>query len=163
MTMKKIFSIISLVLMLVCCNFALTSCSDDDDDITNDDNGIVGTWTDTTSTEEFAFGLTLNTDGTYSYYWKKNTGFKDPNGVYVSDKEGYFVKQKGTYTVSEDKDELILKEEYGYYPYAHKNPNPEWEADDHIWEADIELQENNQVLRLNARGWLIPLKLQKVK
>ena len=72
-------------------------------------------------------------------------------------------RQKGTYTVSEDKDELILKEEYGYYPYAHKNPNPEWEADDNIWEADIELQENNQVLRLNARGWLIPLKLQKVK
>ena len=30
--MKKIFSILSLVLMLTCCNFVFTSCGDDDDE-----------------------------------------------------------------------------------------------------------------------------------
>ena len=45
--MKKIFSILSLVLMLVCCNFALTSCGDDDEDETTEKNvnsKIIGTW-----------------------------------------------------------------------------------------------------------------------
>ena len=161
MTMKKIFSIISLVLMFTCCNFALTSCSNDDDDITNDDKSLVGTWKDTTSYPGHEYGFTFNTDGTYSYYWK-NIGLNDPNGIFVSDKEGYWAKHKGTYTVSED--ELILKQEYGYYPADHKNPNAEWEKDsDRIGEIDIEWLENDQVLRLTPHYGLMPLTLKKVK
>ena len=158
--MKKIFSILSLVLMLVCCNFALTSCSNDDDDITNDDKTLVGTWKDTTSNPGYEFGFTFNADGTYSYYWKNN-GMADPNNIIVKDKEGYYAKHKGTYTVSED--ELILKQEYGYYPADHRDTNAEWEVDAQIREADIEWPENNQVLRLNPHNWLHPLKLEKIK
>ena len=35
--MKKVFSIFSLALMLVCCNFVFTSCGDDDDDDDDDE------------------------------------------------------------------------------------------------------------------------------
>lgn len=160
MTMKKIFSILSLVLMFACCNFALTSCSDDDDDDTNDDKSLVGTWKDTTYMEGFEYGLTFNTDGTYSYYWKY-TGTTDPNNIIVKDKEGYLTKHKGTYTVSED--ELILKQEYGYYPAMNKTPNAEWEKDVRIGKIDIEWLENNQFLQLNPHDDMPPLKLRKTK
>ena len=45
--MKKYFSILSLVLMAMCCNVVFTSCGDDDDDekvVVEKRNDLVGTW-----------------------------------------------------------------------------------------------------------------------
>ena len=47
--MKKYFSILSLVLMAMCCNVVFTSCGDDDDDEVvvekqYFDKRIIGTW-----------------------------------------------------------------------------------------------------------------------
>lgn len=45
--MKKYFSILSLVLMAMCCNVVFTSCGDDDDDekvVEEKRNELVGTW-----------------------------------------------------------------------------------------------------------------------
>lgn len=72
--MKKIFSILSLVLMFACCNLALTSCGDDDEDEIPEDkvvNQLAGTW------EYYEPGypntvrsLTLNEDGTFTLFTK---------------------------------------------------------------------------------------------
>ena len=166
--MKKIFSILSLVLMFACCNFALTSCSSDDDDDDNDNDvdgvvikNLVGTWKDTTYMEGFEYGFTFNTDGTYSYYWKY-TGTTDPDNILVKDKEGYLTKHKGTYIVSEDKLELTLKQEYGCYPTMNKDPNAEWEKDVRTGTSTIEWIDNNVIL-LHSNNDMPNLKLQKVK
>ena len=165
--MKKIFSILSLVLMLVCCNFALTSCSsDDDDDNDNDVDGVViknlvGTWKDTTYVPGIEYGFTFNADGTYLYYSKFITPNTDDGTVL--DEEGCMLKHKGTYIVSEDKLELTLKQEYGCYPTRRKKPDAEWEKDVRIGKIDIEWLENNQVLQLNPHDDMPPLKLRKTK
>ena len=105
--MKKIFSILSLVLMFACCNLALTSCGDDDEDEIPEDkvvNKLAGTW------EYYEPGypntvhsLTLNEDGTFTSF-TKDIVF-DPNST-ETDKEGYLFKYKGKYTISNNK--LIL-------------------------------------------------------
>ena len=159
--MKKIFSILSLVLMLVCCNFTLTSCSNDDDDETTEDKVLVGTWKDTTYMEGFEYGFTFNTDGTYSYYCKY-TGTTDPDNILVKDKEGYLTKHKGTYIVSEDKLELTLKQEYGCYPTMRNNPDAEWEEDVRTGTSTIEWIDNNVIL-FHPNDDMPNLKLQKVK
>lgn len=149
--MKKIFSILSLVLMLACCNFALTSCSsDDDDEDTNDDkviNKLVGTWRENDTTEMFESRYTFNADGTYLYttkYIKPN-----PTLVIVTDKEGYITKHKGTYTVSKDK--LTLKQEFGCYPTNNNNPDAEWEKDNEFsYIVTFELLENDTVIRFHG-------------
>ena len=41
--MKKYLPVLSLVLMVMCCNVLFTSCGDDDDEVVN--NTIVGSWT----------------------------------------------------------------------------------------------------------------------
>ena len=164
--MKKIFSILSLVLMFACCNFALTSCSSDDDDNDNDVDGVViknlvGTWKDTTYVPGIEYGFTFNADGTYLYYSKFITPNTDDGTVL--DEEGCMLKHKGTYIVSEDKLELTLKQEYGCYPTRRKNPDAEWEKDVRIGKIDIEWLENNQVLQLNPHDDMPPLKLRKTK
>ena len=165
--MKKIFTILSLVLMFACCNFALTSCSsDDDDDNDNDVDGVViknlvGTWKDTTYVPGIEYGFTFNADGTYLYYSKFITPNTDDGTVL--DEEGCMLKHKGTYIVSEDKLELTLKQEYGCYPTRRKNPDAEWEKDVRIGKIDIEWLENNQVLQLNPHDDMPPLKLRKTK
>lgn len=157
--MKKIFSILSLVLMLVFCNFALTSCSDDDDDdITNDDKTLVGTWKDTTYNPGFEYGFTFNVDGTYSYYSKCVTSVDN----LITDKEGYMLKHKGKYIVSEDKLELTLKQEYGCYPTMKKKPDAEWEEDVRTGTSTIEWLNDNIIL-FHPNDDMPNLKLQKVK
>ena len=42
--MKKILSMLSFVLMLVCVGFAFTSCGDDEEDDFDPSTPIVGTW-----------------------------------------------------------------------------------------------------------------------
>ena len=42
--MKKIFSILSLMLMFACCNVVFTSCGDDEEDDFDPSTPIVGTW-----------------------------------------------------------------------------------------------------------------------
>ena len=164
--MKKIFSILSLVLMFACCNFALTSCSSDDDDDDNDNDvdgvvikNLVGTWKDTTYVPGIEYGFTFNADGTYSYYAK----FKTNINIYLTtDKEGYLLKHKGTYIVSEDKLELTLKQEYGCYPTRRKNPDAEWEEDVRTGTSTIEWIDSNVIL-FHPNDDMPDLKLQKVK
>ena len=159
MTMKKIFSILCLVLILTCCNFALTSCGDDDDDDDKVIKNLVGTWKDTTYDENYEYGFTFNADGTYSYYAK----FKTNINIYLTtDKEGYLLKHKGTYIVSEDKLKLTLKQEYGCYPTARNNPDAEWEEDVHTRTSAIEWLENSNVI-LHPTDEMPPFKLLKVK
>ena len=164
MTMKKIFSILSLMLMFACCNLTLTSCSSDDDDDDVDEvviKNLVGTWKDTTYVKGLEYGFTFNADGTYSYYSKEITPDTDIAGV--TDKEGYLLKHKGTYIVSEDKSELTLKQEYGCYPTRRNNPDAEWEEDVRTGTSTIEWLENNDVIQLHPTDDMPPLKLKKVK
>ena len=165
--MKKIFSIISLVLMFACCNFALTSCSSDDDDDDNDNDvdgvvikNLVGTWKDTTYVPGLEYGFTFNADGTYLYYSKFITPNTDDGTVL--DEEGCMLKHKGTYIVSEDKLELTLKQEYGCYPTRRKNPDAEWEEDVRTGTSTIEWIDSNVIL-FHPNDDMPDLKLQKVK
>ena len=145
--MKKIFSILSLVLMFACCNFALTSCGDDDDDEETGnkiDNRLVGSWKNTTSIEglDFEYEYTFNADGTFFYGIKYNHILS----FILTDEEGYLVKEKGTYTVS--KDILTIKTEYGYYVTSDK-PNAEWEKTNHTETLTIEWVEDGTTFRVH--------------
>lgn len=148
--MKKILSILSLILMFACCNFALTSCSDDDEDENTEDKAIrniIGTWeyyeADAPNTVR---AVTFNTDGTYFYYSKDVV--PEPNST-ETDKEGYLFKYKGTYTVSNDK--LILNSEFAYEPILLKDPNDaEWHKENRTTEATIEWQDGNKVMQLHG-------------
>lgn len=64
--MKKILSMLSFVLMLMCVGFAFTSCGDDDDDDELDpENSIVGTWL-TESYSGFYGQTTFRKNGTFT-------------------------------------------------------------------------------------------------
>ena len=146
--MKKIFSILSLVLMFACCNLALTSCGDDNEDEIPEDkvvNKLAGTW------EYYEPGypntvhsLTLNEYGTFTSF-TKDIVF-DPNST-ETDKEGYLFKYKGKYTISNNK--LILNYESAYEPILLEDPNEaKWLQEDRSTEATFELQEGNNVMRV---------------
>ena len=143
--MKKIFSILSLMLMFACCNVMFTSCGSDDEDEKTEDSivrKLVGTW------EYYEPGypntvhsMTLNADGTY-YSFIKDIVF-DPNST-ETDKEGYLFKYKGTYTISNDK--ITFVAEYVYDPILLKDPNDaEWHRENVTFEASFELQKDNTV------------------
>ena len=70
--MKKILSMLSFVLMLVCVGFAFTSCGDDEEDDFDPSTPIVGTWK---TVEQYgAYGMvTYKKNGTFSF------------GVYIPD------------------------------------------------------------------------------
>ncbi len=146
--MKKIFSILSLVLMFVCCNFALISCGDDDDD-ENNENKLVGTWEqydpqnpDTyEGTLAIVYSLTFNADGTFL---KSMRNFNYQG----ADREGYLVKTKGTYTVSDDK--LILNIEQAYRPALAEDPYAaQWQEEKMTETYTIEWLEGNTHMHLN--------------
>ena len=148
MTMKKIFSILSLVLMFVCCNFALISCGDDDDD-ENNENKLVGTWeqynpqypTAYEGTLAIVYSLTFNADGTFL---KSMRNFNYQG----ADREGYLVKTKGTYTVSDDK--LILNIEQAYRPALAEDPYAaQWQEEKITETYTIEWLEGNTHMHLN--------------
>ena len=150
MMMKKIFSILSLVLMFVCCNFALISCGDDDDDENNVNTPLVGTWElydpQNPNSNEGAFAivmsLTFNADGTFLRSMR-NINYQG------TDLEGYFFKQKGTYTVSNDK--LTLNGEQAYKPAAAEDPiSAQWEEEKWTVTYTIEWLEGNTLMRLHS-------------
>ena len=166
MTMKKIFSVLSLVLMFACCNVVFTSCGSNDEDEKTEDNivrKLVGTW------EYYEPGypntvhsLTLNADGTY-YSFVKDIVY-DPNST-ETDKEGYLFKYKGTYTVSDVK--IIFCTEFLYDPILLEDPNDaEWHRENISHEVSYELLNGNTVLQLkglNDEGKAVTEKWEKVK
>jgi len=151
--MKKIFSILSLVLMLVCCNFALTSCGDDDEDETTEKNvksKIVGTWElfdpQHPDIAQGAFTIyilyTFNADGTF---------IRAIQGINYAgtDVEGYMLKLKGTYTFSDDK--LILNGEQRYSPISAEDPyNAQWQEDKWTETCTIEWLNGYTVMRIHS-------------
>ena len=153
MTMKKIFSILSLVLMLVCCNFALTSCGDDDEDETTEKNvnsKIIGTWElfdpQYPDMERSPFTIdilyTFNADGTF---------IRAIQGINYAgtDVEGYMLKLKGTYTFSDDK--LILNGEQSYSPAIAEDPyNAQWQEDKWTETCTIEWLNGYTVMRIHS-------------
>ena len=153
MMMKKIFSILSLMLMFACCNLALTSCgSDDDDDETTENNvnsKIVGTWKEYDSQNPNSgesplaveASFTFNADGTYLRALR-NINYQG------TDVEGYLMKLKGTYTVSNDK--LTLNVEQAYRPIAAEDPYAtQWQEEKWTETYTIEWLEGNTAMRLN--------------
>lgn len=150
--MKKIFSILSLVLMFACCNFALTSCGDDDEDETTEKNvnsKIVGTWElfdpQNPDIERSPFTLdilyTFNADGTF---------IRAIQGINYAgtDVEGYMAKIKGTYTFSDDK--LILNGEQRYTPIEAEDPYvAQWKEDKWTDICTIEWLNGYTVMRLH--------------
>ena len=95
--MKKYFSILSLVLMAMCCNVVFTSCGDDDDDekvVEEKRNDLVGTWeriVDGTCRDVWIFYA----DG--KYLGKDQDIKKDPSKKYYDDNLTYY-QSKGSYT-----------------------------------------------------------------
>ena len=151
--MKKIFSILSLMLMLACCNFALTSCGDDDEDETTEKNvnsKIIGTWESFDpqypDMERTAFTIdilyTFNADGTF---------IRSLQGINYAgtDVEGYLLKMKGTYTFSDDK--LILNGEQKYSPIEAEDPyNAQWQENKWTDICTIEWLNGYTVMRIHS-------------
>ena len=149
MTMKKIFSILSLALMFVCCNFALISCGDDDDDENKVNTPLVGTWEqynpqDPTAYEgtlAIVYSLTFNADGTFLRSMR-NINYQG------ADREGYLGKIKGTYTVSNDK--LTLNVEQAYRPALAEDPYAaQWQEEKWTETYTIEWLEGNTHMLLD--------------
>ena len=95
--MKKYFSILSLVLMAMCCNVVFTSCGDDDDDekvVVEKRNDLVGTWeriVDDDCRDIWIFYA----DG--KYLQMDQDIKKDPSTKYYDDNLTYH-QTKGSYT-----------------------------------------------------------------
>lgn len=97
--MKKYFSILSLVLMAMCCNVVFTSCGDDDDDekvVEEKRNDLVGTW------EKIGDGdcrvvWIFYADGKYLRMYQDL--WKSPSVKYYDENLTYY-QTKGYYSVS---------------------------------------------------------------
>ena len=96
--MKKIFSILGLVLMAMCSSVVFTSCGDDDDEVVeNKNNTIVGSWFIEEDGDNVRDVLTFYADGTYVLSWQDVK--KDPSTKYYDENLTYF-QYKGIYTAS---------------------------------------------------------------
>jgi hypothetical protein len=97
--MKKYFSILSLVLMAMCCNVVFTSCGDDDDDekvVVEKRNDLVGTWeriADVDCREIIIFYA----DGKYL---QKDQNLEKKSSVKYYDEDLTYYQTKGYYSVS---------------------------------------------------------------
>ena len=126
---KKVFSIFSLALMLVCCNFVFTSCGDDDDD--DDDvvvekhyssKDLIGTWE---YTPDDAPGTISSTtffeDGTAMNVVRDKV--VDPSST-DTDKDGVIYKLIETYEVVGDSIFFVHKHQYSISRYKDSMWHP---------------------------------------
>ena len=124
--MKKYFSILSLVLMAMCCNFVFTSCSKDDDDVKEDvDRALIGTWENIDEYKDCRDVMTFYADGThletlYSVVTTDEPEYTDENGAYR--------KHKGTYSASNGILTVSLTHEFSVYQYNDKEWHEKKEA-----------------------------------
>ena len=118
--MKKIFSILSFVLMLTCCNFVFTSCGDDDDEEElkeGIDRAILGSWEDVDEHDGWRDVWEFNSDG---IYYATTMDLKDEGKNYLDDNFAYYM-EKGNYTASNGVLSATLIHEKN-----HKNKDKEW-------------------------------------
>jgi hypothetical protein len=149
--MKKIFSILGLVLMFACCNIMFTSCSKDDG-MTDEETlkNMVGTWV-CKELESPSAGHQL-TYSQFTFY---------PNGKFVStvkdivvdpeatdtDKDGVFMKHEGTFAISHDKVKLHYENEYEPGKYG----DYEWHGgivDIREYTFELLTENGNDILRM---------------
>lgn len=128
--MKKYFSIFSLALMLVCCNFVFTSCGDDDDDDDDDvvvekhysSKDLIGTWE---YTPDDAPGTISSTtffeDGTAMNVVRDKV--VDPSST-DTDKDGVIYKLIETYEVVGDSIFFVHKHQYSISRYKDSMWHP---------------------------------------
>ena len=151
MMMKKICSILSLVLMFACCSIMFTSCNKDDDGMTDEEalRILVGTW-DCQDTQYYNANHRLTKP---HYVFNENKKFvstiKDiivnPKSA-DTDKDGVLVKYEGTYSVSNGK--MTLRYERECEPGKYKDSD--WHTCDGTEVYNFELLEDNgiSILRL---------------
>ena len=159
--MKKYFSILSLVLMFVCCNCVFTSCSKDDDDDVKEgvDMALVGTWENIDEEKDCREVMTFFADGThldalYSVVTTDDPKYTDENGAYK--------KSKGTYTASNGVLTISLTHEFSVNKYNDK----EWHEKKDVLDGSVNYQVKDDKLTLsgvNNDGKEKTLSLTKVK
>jgi hypothetical protein len=144
--MKNIISILSLVLMIACCNFGFTSCSKDDEGMSDEEalKILVGTWYSQDTQYYSASHLLTKPQYVFDANKKFVSTVKDiivnPKST-DTDKDGVLVKYEGTYSVSKGK--MTLRFERECEPSKYKDSN--WHSCDDVREYVFELLENEGI------------------
>ena len=135
--MKKYFSILSLVLMAMCCNVVFTSCGDDDDDekvVVEKRNDLVGTWEQIIDDDCRDIWI-FYADGKYL---QKDQDLRRDSFVKYYDEDLTYYQTKGYYSVS---DGILSMEQT--HEWDHKWEVMDWKESSEKGSVSYEVVDGN--------------------